>query len=83
MSLLLYGDGDMEKKTEEYTDITAWVREELLRHAEEAYGEFHKSLVPGLESMLGGPGAQHTENREKGGKNRLLRICQRGRLIRV
>lgn len=43
----------MEKKTEEYTDITAWVREELLRHAEEAYGEFHKSLVPGLESMLG------------------------------
>lgn len=53
MSLLLYGDGDMEKKTEEYTDITAWVREELLRHAEEAYGEFHKSLVPGLESMLG------------------------------
>ena len=74
MSLLLYGDGDMEKKTEEYTDITAWVREELLRHAEEAYGEFHKSLVPG---------AQHTENREKGGKNRLLRICQRGRLIRV
>ena len=53
MSLLLYGDDDMEKKTEEYTDITAWVREELLRHAEEAYGEFHKSLVPGLESMLG------------------------------
>ena len=53
MSLLLYGDGDMEKKTEEYTDITAWVREELLRHAEEAYGEFHKSLVPGLNPCWG------------------------------
>lgn len=43
----------MERKTEEYTDITAWVREELLRHAEEEYGEFHKSLVPGLKSMRG------------------------------
>lgn len=43
----------MEKKTEGYTAITTWVREELLRHAEEEYREFHKSLVPGLKSMLG------------------------------
>lgn len=53
MSLLLYGDGDMEKKTEEYTDITAWVREELLRHAEEAYG----TLFPGLADALWSAGS--------------------------
>lgn len=33
--------------------ITEWVRTELRENAEQEYREFHKSLVPGLENMLG------------------------------
>lgn len=33
--------------------ITEWVREELVKQADITYREFHKSLVPGLTSMIG------------------------------
>lgn len=38
---------------EELQNITEWVREELRNNIEEEYKEFHKSLVPGLQSMMG------------------------------
>ncbi len=34
-------------------DITPWVREELKANTDLKYREFHKSLVPGLENLLG------------------------------
>lgn len=34
-------------------DITAWVRQELKANTDLKYREFHKSLVPGLENLLG------------------------------
>lgn len=37
----------------ELQKVTEWVREELKNNMDEEYKEFHKSLVPGLESMMG------------------------------
>ena len=34
-------------------DITSWVRRELEKNTDPKYREFHKSLVPGLEDILG------------------------------
>lgn len=34
-------------------EITEWVKKELKENAEQEYREFHKSLVPGLETLLG------------------------------
>lgn len=40
-------------KDSEITDITSWVRQELEANTDLKYREFHKSLVPGLENLLG------------------------------
>ena len=43
----------MAKKPDFISETTSWVRSELKENADEKYKEFHKSLVPGLENMLG------------------------------
>lgn len=34
-------------------EVAAWIREELAQNTDEKYKEFHTSLVPGLQKMLG------------------------------
>lgn len=38
---------------ENIPNITLWVREQLLENQDLTYRDFHKSLVPGLDSMIG------------------------------
>ncbi|MGN0398906.1 MAG: DNA alkylation repair protein [Blautia sp.] len=38
---------------EEKQEIVSWIRMELKKHTDEAYKAFHRSLVPGLENMMG------------------------------
>lgn len=38
---------------EKNQDVTEWIREELRNNIDEEYKKFHKSLVPGLQIMMG------------------------------